>query len=80
MNSPTPRQQQVLDAIRDHIRILGFPPTLRELGAMLGLRSSATVAHYLEVLEQKGYIQWERGKARTLRLLQHEEAHHEGTG
>ena len=75
-----PRQQQVLDAIRGHVQANGFPPTIRELGAMLGLRSSATVAQHLQALVDKGYLERQEGKPRTLRLLRSEEAHHDGKG
>lgn len=66
---PTPCQQQILDAIKGHIQAHGYAPTVREIGAMCGLRSSATVAQHLDVLKRKGCIEWHRGKSRTIRLM-----------
>ena len=34
-----------------------YSPTVREIGAAVGLRSSATVHYYLTVLEREGYIE-----------------------
>ena len=40
MQALTDRQQQVLDYIRNSIQQRGYPPTLREIGAHMGIRST----------------------------------------
>lgn len=52
----TERQQQVLDTIRGAIERQGFPPTIRELQAELGIGSLRGVTIHLDALERKGYI------------------------
>ncbi|MFP4445533.1 MAG: transcriptional repressor LexA [Desulfosudaceae bacterium] len=60
----TPRQQSVLDVIRDHYRRFGFSPTVREICERLGLAGPAGVHRVLRVLEDKGVIRSEPGKKR----------------
>jgi len=56
----TEKQRQVLEAVRNGIETRGFSPTVREIGAMLGLSSSCTVKKHLDALETKGYIRRDR--------------------
>ena len=46
----------------------GYAPSVRDIQNALGIKSTATVHSYLNKLEDKGYIQKEQGKSRTLRL------------
>ncbi len=52
----TERQQQILNYIRQCIRNNGYPPSVREIGEAVGLRSSSTVHAYLVQLEELGVI------------------------
>jgi len=52
----TPRQSRILDTIRDSVRDRGYPPTLRELTAAVGISSSSTAAEQLRILQARGYI------------------------
>jgi repressor LexA len=70
MQRLTGRQQQVLEGIHEILREKGYPPTVREIGARLGLRSSCTVQRHLEALERKGYIKRDRTKARSVEIIQ----------
>lgn len=63
------RERAILDYIEKQAKINGYPPSVREIGKAVGLRSTATVHGYLEKLEQKGYIKKESQKGRTLKLL-----------
>jgi len=65
----TERQRQVLEFIRARIRERGYPPSVREIGAALGLRSSSTVHGHLSRLEEKGYIRRDPTKPRAIELL-----------
>src|ERR1044071_1326211 len=50
------RQRQIFSMIREWIDQHGYPPTIREIGAAVGLDSPSSVAHQLKVLEDRGYI------------------------
>src|SRR5262245_32386509 len=65
----TDRQKQVLTFIQDSIRLRGYPPTLREIGERMGIRSTNGVNDHLKALEKKGYLAREDLKSRALRPL-----------
>jgi repressor LexA len=67
MQGLTDRQHQVLDYIRQSINERGYPPTLREIGAHMGIRSTNGVNDHLRALERKGYLTREDMKSRALR-------------
>jgi repressor LexA len=67
MEGLTERQQMVLDYIRESISARGYPPTLREIGARMGIRSTNGVNDHLRALERKGYLTREDMKSRALR-------------
>lgn len=69
MEELTKRQQEVLTGIRVIFQETGYPPTVRELGERLGLRSSCTVQRHLEALERKGFIRRNPTKARTIEIM-----------
>ncbi|GIF14508.1 transcriptional repressor LexA [Actinoplanes teichomyceticus] len=52
----TAKQQRILAVIRESVRERGFPPTVREIGAAVGLVSPSSVAHHLKVLERHGLL------------------------
>jgi repressor LexA len=57
----------VLDYIKQSIQDRGYPPTLREIGARMGIRSTNGVNDHLRALERKGYLTREDMKSRALR-------------
>src|SRR4051794_15104200 len=61
----------VLDFIRSSITDRGYPPTLREIGAKMGIRSTNGVNDHLRALERKGYLTREDMKSRALRPTAH---------
>lgn len=67
MQGLTQRQQMVLDYIKQSIVDRGYPPTLREIGARMGIRSTNGVNDHLRALERKGYLTREDMKSRALR-------------
>src|SRR5687767_14951330 len=67
MQGLTDRQQQVLHYIKQSITDRGYPPTLREIGAHMGIRSTNGVNDHLRALERKGYLTREDMKSRALR-------------
>jgi repressor LexA len=68
MGDLTRRQSEVLAGIYGCFEDTGHPPTVRELGERLGLRSSCTVQRHLETLERKGFIKRNPTKARTIEI------------
>ena len=62
----TPRQQAILNVIRDFTREHGYPPSVREIGERVGLSSSSTVQSHLRTLERKGLIRRDPTKPRAL--------------
>lgn len=69
MQGLTKRQAQTLDYIRQSIEQRGYPPTLREIGEFMGIRSTNGVNDHLRALERKGYLRREDMKSRALRLV-----------
>jgi repressor LexA len=67
MRGLTKRQQLVLGFIQESIGERGYPPTLREIGAHFGIRSTNGVNDHLLALERKGYLRREDMKSRALR-------------
>jgi repressor LexA len=69
MQGLTGRQEQTLDFIRKSIEERGYPPTLREIGEYMGIRSTNGVNDHLRALERKGYLRREDMKSRALKLV-----------
>ncbi len=69
MQGLTKRQEETLDFIRKSIRERGYPPTLREIGEHMGIRSTNGVNDHLRALERKGYLRREDMKSRALRVV-----------
>ena len=70
MKTPlTERQNQAYEFIRSYLRDYRKPPTLKDIGEALGIRSSNGVFKLLKVLEHKGYIEREKHVARGVRLV-----------
>ena len=76
----TPRQQRVLEVIRDSIEARGYPPSMREIGERVGLTSSSSVAHQLRTLEEKGFIKRDPNRPRAMQVFAPEEVVESGTG
>ncbi len=67
MQGLTQRQKQILDFITKRIQEQGYPPTIREIGEEMGIRSTNGVNDHLKALERKGYLRREGLKSRALR-------------
>jgi repressor LexA len=74
----TPRQQQILDLIRTHIRETGVPPTRAEIARTFGFRSANAAEDHLRALSRHGVIELTRGRSRGIRLIDHAPAANEG--
>lgn len=65
----TKRQEQIFDFIKQIVLQKGYPPSVREIGAAVGLTSSATVHSHLARLESKGLIRRDPTKPRAIEIL-----------
>jgi repressor LexA len=66
MNGLTDRQLEVLRFIARQIDDAGYPPTIREIGEALDIRSTNGVNDHLKALERKGYLTRDPAKSRAL--------------
>lgn len=69
MENLTKRQNEILNYIKEYIVQHGYPPTIREIGADLGISSPATIHAHLSNLEKKGVIRKQGSKNRAIELL-----------
>ena len=67
MKGLTDRQKQILDFITVYIADRGYPPTIREIGKEMGIRSTNGVNDHLKALERKGYLRRDDLKSRAMR-------------
>jgi repressor LexA len=65
----TSREEQVLQFVRAGVARHGYPPSIREIGDAVGLRSTSSVAYHLKALQKKGYLHRDPGRPRTVELL-----------
>lgn len=65
----TYRQRAVLDVIRRSITERGYPPSMREIGAAVGLTSPSSVKHQLKQLEDKGYLRRDPNRPRAIEVV-----------
>lgn len=65
----TKKQEETLQFIKKYIVAHGFPPSVREICAGMGLSSPATAHTHLKELESKGFIRKQNSKFRTIELL-----------
>lgn len=66
MNGLTDRQLEVLRFIASEIEERGYPPTIREIGEALDIRSTNGVNDHLKALERKGFLSRDPVKSRAL--------------
>ena len=69
-NSPlTSAQKELYDWLSDYISTHHHSPSIRQMMEGMGLRSPAPIQSRLRHLQEKGWITWQEGQARTLQLL-----------
>ncbi len=64
----SPKQQEILDYIKDEILRKGYPPTVREICETVHLKSTSSVHSHLETLEKNGYIRRDPTKPRAIEI------------
>lgn len=63
------KQREILNYLEDEILKRGFPPSVREIGEAVNLRSTSSVHAHLEALEKHGYIKKDATKPRAIEIL-----------
>ena len=69
MRTSQENQQKILNFIKREIEMKGYPPSVREICAGVGLKSTSTVHAHLNHLEQQGLIRRDSTKPRALEVL-----------
>lgn len=68
MNQLKGRKKQIYDYIAAQVQAQGYPPSIREICAAVGLKSPSSVHTYLKELERDGYILASASKKRAIRI------------
>ena len=68
------KQKELYDYLVDYINENQYSPSIRQMMMAMKLRSPAPIQSRLERLRNKGYIDWNEGKARTIRILHREKS------
>ena len=63
------KAQLIMDYVNQFIQENGYSPSVREIGAAVGLRSTASVSYHLQALQEKGLIQAPGAKGRKRALV-----------
>ena len=63
---------EILEFIDSYIKTTGYPPSIREMGAAVGLKSTSAVHVQLSKLEKRGYIIKDSSKTRAIKLVKQE--------
>ena len=65
----TDAQNELFEWIKDYMKNFNHSPSIRQMMSAMGLKSPAPIQSRLKHLQDKGYISWQEGKARTLQLI-----------
>ncbi len=68
-NNLTEAQNELFEWIKDYIKKFHHSPSIRQMMQGMGLKSPAPIQSRLKHLQEKGYISWQEGRARTLQLV-----------
>lgn len=68
METLSAKQEEIYNVIKDSILNKGYPPSVREIGELVGLKSTSSVHAHLNSLEKKGYIRKDPTKPRTIEI------------
>ena len=65
----TEAQNELYGWIKNYLRYFQHSPSIRQMMQAMGLKSPAPIQSRLKHLQDKGYISWQEGKARTLQIV-----------
>ncbi len=69
-NSLTEAQNELYAWIKSYMKDFKHSPSIRQMMEAMGLKSPAPIQSRLKHLQEKGYISWQEGKARTLQIVE----------
>ena len=62
-------QNELYGWIKDYMKDFHHSPSIRQMMQAMGLKSPAPIQSRLKHLQEKGYISWQEGKARTMQII-----------
>ena len=65
----TQAQDELYEWIKEYMKTFQHSPSIRQMMQAMGLKSPAPIQSRLKHLQEKGYISWQEGKARTMRIV-----------
>ena len=65
----TEAQNELYQWIKDYMKNFHHSPSIRQMMQAMQLKSPAPIQSRLKHLQEKGYISWQEGKARTLQIV-----------
>ena len=65
----TDAQNELYGWIKDYMKNFQHSPSIRQMMQAMGLKSPAPIQSRLKHLQEKGYISWQEGKARTMQIV-----------
>ena len=65
----TEAQNELYGWIKNYLKDFQHSPSIRQMMQAMGLKSPAPIQSRLKHLQEKGYISWQEGKARTLQIV-----------
>ena len=68
-NNLTEAQNELYRWIKNYMRDFQHSPSIRQMMEAMGLKSPAPIQSRLKHLQEKGYISWQEGKARTMQIV-----------
>ena len=68
-NNLTDAQNELYKWIKDYMKDFQHSPSIRQMMQAMGLKSPAPIQSRLKHLQEKGYISWQEGKARTMQIV-----------
>ena len=69
VNNLTDAQNELYIWIKNYLRDFQHSPSIRQMMQAMGLKSPAPIQSRLKHLQEKGYISWQEGKARTMQIV-----------
>ena len=66
----TQAQNELYEWIKDYVKKFQHSPSIRQMMNAMGLKSPAPIQNRLKHLQEKGYISWQEGKARTMQIVE----------
>ena len=70
VNNLSDAQNELYEWIKEYMKDFHHSPSIRQMMDAMGLKSPAPIQSRLKHLQQKGFISWQEGKARTLQIIE----------